>query len=217
MDIKKFAIAAGIAVSAALIVSACQESPTASDSVANETAVLGQTFAAKPAAKPAAKVDVCHLEGNGSFHLINVSGNALAAHLAHGDVQPGDDVPGNPGKKYSGSCAPIDPGPFTVSLTAEANGQTATLSCDPGGEISVVLATYGGNCTSGGPTAHEPWGPIEIGDHDVTAHLASHCDGNENYTYTVDAYGSLPNPDGEPIGDPNFGCPKTYVATWACK
>ena len=34
------------------------------------------------------KEDVCHLTGNGSYHLINVSVNALPAHLRHGDVLP---------------------------------------------------------------------------------------------------------------------------------
>ena len=31
------------------------------------------------------KVDICHITGNGSGHVINVSGNAIPAHLAHGD------------------------------------------------------------------------------------------------------------------------------------
>lgn len=34
------------------------------------------------------KQDVCHLTGNGSYHMINVSVNALPAHLRHGDVLP---------------------------------------------------------------------------------------------------------------------------------
>jgi hypothetical protein len=37
---------------------------------------------------PQGKQDVCHLTGNGSYHLINVSGNALPALLRHGDVLP---------------------------------------------------------------------------------------------------------------------------------
>ena len=37
---------------------------------------------AKPA--PKVKVNVCH-SASGTFHMINVSENALAAHLAHGD------------------------------------------------------------------------------------------------------------------------------------
>ena len=37
---------------------------------------------------PLDKVDVCHRTGNGSFHEINISRNALPAHLRHGDVMP---------------------------------------------------------------------------------------------------------------------------------
>lgn len=35
------------------------------------------------------KVDVCHITGDGSYRLINISENAVQAHLAHGDVAPG--------------------------------------------------------------------------------------------------------------------------------
>lgn len=38
------------------------------------------------------KVDVCHREGNGSFHLININGNALSAHVGHGDKLLGELV-----------------------------------------------------------------------------------------------------------------------------
>ncbi len=34
------------------------------------------------------KVDICHLTGNGSYRLINVSRSAEPAHIAHGDVYP---------------------------------------------------------------------------------------------------------------------------------
>ena len=33
-------------------------------------------------------VDVCHREGNGSFHLITVASQAVPAHRAHGDAHP---------------------------------------------------------------------------------------------------------------------------------
>src|SRR3990167_3929402 len=55
-------------------------------------------------AQAASKIDVCHVEGNGSFHLINVSGNALSAHLAHGDAQPGDLVPGDTRMMFDREC-----------------------------------------------------------------------------------------------------------------
>ena len=37
------------------------------------------------------KVDICHVTGNGKYVFINVSGNALPAHLAHGDSLPGEN------------------------------------------------------------------------------------------------------------------------------
>ncbi len=37
---------------------------------------------------PSPKVEICHLTGNGSYILINVSSNALDAHEAHGDMAP---------------------------------------------------------------------------------------------------------------------------------
>jgi hypothetical protein len=43
-------------------------------------------------AAPAPKTDICHQKGNGSYNLISVSGNAAAAHQAHGDAMPGDVV-----------------------------------------------------------------------------------------------------------------------------
>lgn len=33
---------------------------------------------------------VCHLEGNGTYHLIHINQHALDAHLKHGDVLPHD-------------------------------------------------------------------------------------------------------------------------------
>ncbi len=40
------------------------------------------------------KIVVCHKEGNGSFHTIEISKNALKAHKAHGDVVPDEDEDG---------------------------------------------------------------------------------------------------------------------------
>ena len=42
------------------------------------------------------KVSLCHLEGNGGYHRIEVSPSALEAHLGHGDVEvlEGEDCPG---------------------------------------------------------------------------------------------------------------------------
>lgn len=50
--------------------------------------VLVAATTATAVGQPQGKVDVCHRTGNGSFHEINISSNALPAHLRHGDVLP---------------------------------------------------------------------------------------------------------------------------------
>ena len=40
------------------------------------------------AASPGGKVDICHWTNGHGFHEINVSVNAMPAHLRHGDVLP---------------------------------------------------------------------------------------------------------------------------------
>jgi hypothetical protein len=50
--------------------------------------VLVSVTTASAMGKPHDKVDVCHQTGNGGFHEINISANALPAHLRHGDVMP---------------------------------------------------------------------------------------------------------------------------------
>jgi len=67
-------------------------------------AVLAFTVALKPAF--AQKVPDCHITGNGSFHLITISINALPAHVAHGDGQPGDPIPNMTGFVFGPNCTP---------------------------------------------------------------------------------------------------------------
>lgn len=57
-------------------------------------------FASAVIAKGADKVDVCHVTGNGSYHLINISTNAVQAHLNHGDGYPGLAVPSDDGTEF---------------------------------------------------------------------------------------------------------------------
>ena len=40
------------------------------------------------------KVEVCHKEGNGSYHTITIDADAVPAHIAHGDVVPDADGDG---------------------------------------------------------------------------------------------------------------------------
>ena len=55
---------------------------------------------------PADKVDVCHYSaGADRFHLINISSNALPAHIAHGDALAGGSaVPGMPTYEFDETC-----------------------------------------------------------------------------------------------------------------
>ena len=48
-------------------------------------AAVVATKAGSALAAPKAKVDICHVTGNGNSHLISVSANAIPAHEAHGD------------------------------------------------------------------------------------------------------------------------------------
>ena len=54
------------------------------------------------------KVDVCHVTGNG-FNVISVSGNALPAHQAHGDLVVGVDADEN--------CEPLGGGNNVCTAT----------------------------------------------------------------------------------------------------
>ena len=53
------------------------------------------------------KVDVCHRDDTGGFHLMTVAAQAIPAHRAHGDALPGELVPGNPGLKFDGTCGEV--------------------------------------------------------------------------------------------------------------
>ena len=50
--------------------------------------VLVAASTAAATGQPQDKVNVCHRTGNGSFHEINISRNALPAHMQHGDALP---------------------------------------------------------------------------------------------------------------------------------
>ena len=56
------------------------------------------------------KAGVCHVNGNGTAKLINVSRQALVAHAMHGDGLPGGDVAGMPNFIYDGDCVPVEDG-----------------------------------------------------------------------------------------------------------
>ena len=65
---------------------------------------------------------VCHREGNGGFHLIQVDASALRAHEDHGDGYPGEAVPTEPPLKFDLQCGIPRP---DVEIEKATNGEDA--------------------------------------------------------------------------------------------
>jgi hypothetical protein len=55
--------------------------------------------------EPGAKVVLCHVTGNGSYHRIEVGAAAEPAHLKHGDGYPLGPVPSDPSKRFTANCS----------------------------------------------------------------------------------------------------------------
>jgi 5'-nucleotidase len=96
---------------AAIVVSACGEITT--DPVAD--ASMSPSFARM------GKVAICHLDADvGGYFEITISGNAEAAHRAHGDGQRGEAVPAQSGYVFDQGCALIERSLLPVgSITAD--------------------------------------------------------------------------------------------------
>lgn len=103
-------------------------------------------------AAPLPKVDVCHLKGNGSYVKVNVSQNALSAHLAHGDALPLGVVPGSNTLTVSDFFTSTGGGGF-VDLEIIYASATFTEDCSPDGPetgtISFDRSFGGGNHWTG--------------------------------------------------------------------
>ena len=68
---------------------------------------LGGGIAQVTAAAEQADVQMCHVTGNGSFHMISVDGHAEPAHRAHGDGRPGESVPGDTTLVFDAECKQV--------------------------------------------------------------------------------------------------------------
>jgi uncharacterized repeat protein (TIGR01451 family) len=77
----------------------------------------------------AERVSICHREGNGSYHLIEISADAVEAHERHGDGHPGLDVPGTDGVlTFSEDCSVLGP---QVDIEKSTNGEDADRGAGP--------------------------------------------------------------------------------------
>lgn len=80
--------------------------------VAGIVAVVPVAGAASAKNDKNVKVDVCHATGNGDYVLINISENAVDKHVdKHGDLFPGDVVPGGESMVLDENCEMVDAGP----------------------------------------------------------------------------------------------------------
>ena len=82
-----------------------------------------------------AKLSLCHAEGNGTYHLIEVSVSAEPAHRAHGDAKIGEPVPADPTKTFNQDCRPSG---ASIRIKKSTNGQDADDA--PGPTITVGAA-----------------------------------------------------------------------------
>ena len=102
--------------------------------------VTSSTATVESDVRTTGKVSLCHREGNGSYHMIEVSANAEPAHRDHGDGEVGDEVPGDETKVFDSNCRPVLLG---VRIVKSTNGQDANEAPGPTLNVgSTVTWTY---------------------------------------------------------------------------
>ena len=82
---------------------------------------------------------------------------------------------------------------YTYKVSSEASGKTFNIDCGSL-KIDISSATHGGNC--GTPT------------NNVKGYLVAACESRSSCSYKVDH---------NIIGDPAYGCRKTFVYAYSCK
>jgi hypothetical protein len=157
-----------LAFAAALLAaSACSDTPT---QPRGDNDTLSTLSPADGSFSRSDRVEICHRNEDGSFELITVAGNAVGAHLAHGDSYP-----------FNGSCGePSDPpqpeeGTETGGDTAAAN---ETSVGDESGSDPETPSSSGGSTNF---TVHKfsAFNQVEDGGFDLT--------GSNNFSVSYDA------------------------------
>lgn len=104
------------------------------------------------------KVEVCHVDGSNNFRLISIADPALPTHIAHGDAQPGDPVPGQSGKKFTESCAIVNAGPDFIAFYIRNHNPNGTITPPWDPDMSIVE-----NVAGNGFAAMTPQGGQKVG------------------------------------------------------
>ncbi|HXH22107.1 MAG TPA: hypothetical protein VNN10_08760 [Dehalococcoidia bacterium] len=126
-------------------------------------ALAAQSWAAPangtPLARSADKVVVCHREGNGSSHEIEVDDNALPAHMDHGDaLGPCPTATGIPQTAVTGTST-VTSTPTTAAATntptatATSSAATNTPTATTAGATNTPTATATTGAATNTPTA----------------------------------------------------------------
>jgi hypothetical protein len=160
----------------------------------SSTAVV-MTRAGGAIAAPVDKVSICHLDKDtGAYTLISVNGNALNAHLAHGDFSPYACDGG-----LSCEACPTTLAPIINCAQRDFTCPTGATSFDPGGPLdptssaqalAACEACFGaGNCIPAADCAGAGWtaGPGNA----AFGYEESRCDETGNYPDPVPSVGRV--------------------------
>jgi len=131
--------------------------------------IVGMLFTGTSAMAQAQKVDVCHHRGNGTFIKINISANALDAHLRHGDALPGDPVPGSLDMIFGADCSLIEAETGPTLTVTEGQNATPTAGMRIKGQIGTDLWLGVENLQSAGNRVEADAGnPLPDGTYPLT-------------------------------------------------
>lgn len=138
-----------------------------------------------PALAKPNKVDVCHAEGNGGYHMINVSERALDAHLGHGDALPGEAVPGMEDSVFSDTCEVAETEP---ELTTETFDNWPSVADEDFGELFwQAEGRYGSNTAVGDWELGVGNNTQVVGEFDSVQHVWGESPVMQEFTVDYDA------------------------------